>query len=128
MDREDDHGEEVKGEEEIREKEKGCSGQKEENTESGQEGHEEESQEGGSKAQGSSEKAGSDDASAGARTGSVLAASTRHGRQRQQHLTALAAVLGVAPLVCRRGAAGSGRGVRFFRGLSLRIASRSQHQ
>jgi hypothetical protein len=54
LDREDDHGEEVKGEKDTREKEKGRAGQKEENTESGQEsckeGHEEESEEGGTEA------------------------------------------------------------------------------
>jgi hypothetical protein len=91
MDREDDHGEEVKGEEETREKEKGRSGQKEENTESGQEGckegHEEkgdEGKEGGAEAQSAGE-AGTDVCTA-ARTRPVLAAGhRRHERWRNGH-------------------------------------------
>jgi hypothetical protein len=81
MDREDDHGEEVEGEEKTREKEKGRSGQEEENTESGQEGCEEEGQEGeegGSEAQGASEGARPVDACGRTRTGAVLA--TAHWR------------------------------------------------
>ncbi len=83
MDRENDHGEEVKGEEETREKEEGRSGQKEKNTESRQESYEEgreedgeeSGEEGGSKAQ----SAGPYDSCGGARTASVLAASVRLG-------------------------------------------------
>jgi hypothetical protein len=85
IDREDDHGEEVEGEED-REKEKACSGQEEENTESGQEGHEEKGDE-GKKGRAEAQSAGETglDARPGASTPPIHAATTRrHGRHQQR--------------------------------------------
>src|ERR1700722_1884518 len=92
MDREDDHGEEVKGEEETREKEKGRSGQ-EENTESGQErrkeGREEkadEGKEGGAEAQ-SAGKVYPDGCTAACTRPILAACHRRHERWRNGHRT-----------------------------------------
>jgi len=82
MDREDDHGKEVKGEEEIYQEEGRSGAQEEENNEVGgeegseenhKEGAEEGHEEGGSQAQGAGEETGTGDARGGTCARSVLA-------------------------------------------------------
>jgi len=78
MDREDDHGEEVKGEEEIGEEEGRYNAEKEKDGKVGQEGHQEDSKEGnkegGCQAQGAGEKAGPGYARGGTGSRAILAA------------------------------------------------------
>jgi hypothetical protein len=76
LDREDDHGEEIEGEEEIHQKEGRSGAQEEENSEGGKEDHEESGEEGCSQAEGSGQEAGPGaDARSRARARPVLAAS-----------------------------------------------------
>lgn len=92
MDREDDHGEEVESEEEVREEES-CSGQEENNEGGGEKDGEEVGQKAGQEvriqAQGAGEEARSDDAGSRVRSRSILAPRHGLGNGWQQQLTTL---------------------------------------
>jgi hypothetical protein len=119
MDREDDHGEEVKGEEEIGEEEGRYNAEKEKDGKVGQEGHQEDSKEGnkegGCQAQGAGEKAGPGYACGGTGSRAILAATGNWFGFRQRQLAEqplnperLLASAAVAP-------------VRFFAGRPRRV-------
>jgi hypothetical protein len=90
LDREDDHGEEIEGEEEIHEEEGRSGAQEEKNSQGGKEDREEGDEEGRSQAEGAGQEAGSGaDARCGAGASPVVAAPLGFRlRRRQRHLTA----------------------------------------
>jgi hypothetical protein len=92
LDREDDHGEEIEGEEEIHQEEGRSGPQEEENSKIGgekvrEESREESREEGSSEAQGSGKETGPCDTSGGTRSCPGLAPAGRFRiRRKRQHL------------------------------------------